>query len=85
MKLVKHLEYLALGFLVVGITFFSGYLLGKENGADLARIEQEHNIRLAHFEEYRNQSCLAWWFNDSGLRIKEARVFMCKNKKNWPQ
>jgi hypothetical protein len=37
------------------------------------------NNGVASHEDYRMQSCMAWWFDDSAYRIEQARIWMCGN------
>jgi hypothetical protein len=46
-------------------------------------MDQEQEIRLAHFQEHRMESCLAWWFNDSFKNLKAAQFYMCQNRRRW--
>lgn len=32
---------------------------------------------ITQTESHRMQSCMAWWFEDSSLRIEQARIWMC--------
>ena len=47
------------------------------------QIDQEQELRWQHFEKHRMESCLAWWFNDSGSNIKAAQFYMCQNRRKW--
>lgn len=70
-----------LGLAISKYSAGEAYLLGLNKG--LERAQKEQDIRFAHFQEYRKQSCLSWWFNDSAANIRAAQFYMCQNKRKW--
>jgi len=60
---------------------FGGVLLGLAVSKYSAReaYDMGYTNGITQTESHRMQSCMAWWFEDSALRIEQARIWMCGN------
>jgi len=83
MSIVKYVESFLFMVLFLGLAYYVGYIVGQNKSLDIKKLELAQQERINIFNEHRDQSCLAWWFDDSASRIRDAQVFMCQNKKKW--
>lgn len=80
-KLLYAFAGVILGLIISKYSVVAGYDLGVARAT--AQLDREQDIRLTHFEQHRNESCLSWWWDDSYKNLKAAQFYMCQNKGKW--
>jgi hypothetical protein len=79
-RFLKALGWMFGGILIgLAISKYSvrtAYQTGYSNAEQKYAFHYKHQVKL--FERYRDQSCMAYWFDDKPSRVAEARRWMCQ-------
>ena len=67
---------LALGLVTSKYSVRAAYDYGYSAAKSEYALHYKHQVKM--FERHRDQSCLAYWFDDKPSKVAEARRWMCQ-------
>jgi hypothetical protein len=65
-----------LGFALSKYSVRTAYQTGYDSAQEKYALHYKHQVKM--FERHRDQSCMAYWFDDKPSRVAEARRWMCQ-------